>query len=373
MLRSFLPVGQGAFYREVFDLGNEKKTIIYDCGSLPNKSIIEKQIRNEFSKGDVIDAVFISHFDEDHINGLPFLLKHCKVNNLFFPLITDSDKVYLKLKALISTDEYGFLYNLIENPFQTIKDLVPPQYNFSLYQIESEYTQSSNDNNNNSMQIVSSGKNVAGKVGLSGAKEIDWELIPFNFRRKFRIIELQKAICNVFDCQNDQIENKIRELIDFYPNNKDKIKEAYRGVEESFNTNSMTLFSGTKDRYCFQYCALPKVCLRCEFCGDRLKNGCLYLGDYDTSDNDKWTSLKKEYQDYWEYIGCIQIPHHGSVHSYNKEISKLNVLNVISAGHNNRYRHPHSAVIKDLLLNDCIVHIVNEHVGTQLDLVVNCF
>lgn len=33
MIRSFLPVGQGAFYRETFKINGDKINIIYDCGS----------------------------------------------------------------------------------------------------------------------------------------------------------------------------------------------------------------------------------------------------------------------------------------------------------------------------------------------------
>lgn len=54
MLRSFLPVGQGAFYREVFNLKDGRHTIIYDCGSLTAKSIVEQQIKDEFEEGEVI-------------------------------------------------------------------------------------------------------------------------------------------------------------------------------------------------------------------------------------------------------------------------------------------------------------------------------
>lgn len=84
-------------------------------------------------------------------------------------------------------------------------------------------------------------------------------------------------------------------------------------------------------------------------------------------------ALSKAYNDYWEYIGCVQIPHHGSRHNYNNEMAKLNAINVISAGYKNRYRHTHSSVLKDLMLNDCTVHIVTENVGSQVDLLVNCF
>ena len=45
MIRSFLPVGQGAFYTEQFDCG---VNVVYDCGSSTSRSAIEKQIACTF-------------------------------------------------------------------------------------------------------------------------------------------------------------------------------------------------------------------------------------------------------------------------------------------------------------------------------------
>ena len=85
VIRSFLPVGQGAFYKETFysDGLDKPISIVYDCGSSTGLDYIEKNIKNNFDKKDDIKAVFISHFDEDHINGLEWLLRYCNVKYLF--------------------------------------------------------------------------------------------------------------------------------------------------------------------------------------------------------------------------------------------------------------------------------------------------
>ena len=50
MIRSFLPVGQGAFYCEQFmdDLKREWVNVVYDCGSSTNVKLVEEQIKNNF-------------------------------------------------------------------------------------------------------------------------------------------------------------------------------------------------------------------------------------------------------------------------------------------------------------------------------------
>ena len=96
VIRSFLPVGQGAFYRESFKTGLQSNiNVIYDCGSSTDIHIVETCITREFSNGEEIQAVFISHFDDDHINGLPFLLKYCNVKKIFFPLLDTRNRFYI--------------------------------------------------------------------------------------------------------------------------------------------------------------------------------------------------------------------------------------------------------------------------------------
>ena len=44
MLRSFLPVGQGAFYLEQFNSNVDRVNVVYDCGSLTDVKIVQKAL-----------------------------------------------------------------------------------------------------------------------------------------------------------------------------------------------------------------------------------------------------------------------------------------------------------------------------------------
>ena len=58
MVRSFLPVGQGAFYLEQFGLDDETRiNVVYDCGAYGDSKPVEEQIRRSFKKGETIHAV----------------------------------------------------------------------------------------------------------------------------------------------------------------------------------------------------------------------------------------------------------------------------------------------------------------------------
>jgi len=372
MIRSFLPVGQGAFYCEQFAVGSgERVNVIYDCGSATDEQLVEQQIRNTFEKGETIHAVFISHLDADHINGIPYLLKYCKVKKMFFPLITGTDVKYMMLHNLVKGEiRDTFTLRFINDPYDAFNRL-DFEYRPRLYQIGSDRE---NDNQIDA-RLILSGDNVAGEVFEDFLNEHwvykEWIYIPHNFRQSERVKELQEELNNLF---GKDMENE--DLLDIWENGSDHernmIKSVYRKVKGSFNTNSMTLYSGTRKVTHGQKAACS-VCDRywCdEQCNWRAV-GCLYTGDYDASGKYKWKSLDDAYCTHWSNIGCIQIPHHGSRHNYNKYLAKFNAYYVMSAGMCNRYQHPHTMVIKDLLFNGHFPYIVTENKSSELYLAVD--
>ena len=76
--RTLHPVGQGAFFSEqFFSSSNECLfSVIYDCGST-SKQLLYHEIE-QLEKS--IDIMFISHFDNDHINGLKTLINKGLLN-----------------------------------------------------------------------------------------------------------------------------------------------------------------------------------------------------------------------------------------------------------------------------------------------------
>jgi beta-lactamase superfamily II metal-dependent hydrolase len=75
--------------------------------------------------------------------------------------------------------------------------------------------------------------------------------------------------------------------------------------------------------------------------------GCLYFWDYEAKGEQKWAQFINHYKNYWDYVGVVQIPHHGSKYNYNRQINQNNPkLSIISSGIKNRYRHPHASTLK---------------------------
>lgn len=91
------PVGQGLFYSGKIRKEDISFEFIYDCGG---KQSIISNIVDDFSNKE-IDMLVISHFDNDHINGLPYLLdKVKKIKKVFIPYY-DGISSYLLFLAYI--------------------------------------------------------------------------------------------------------------------------------------------------------------------------------------------------------------------------------------------------------------------------------
>lgn len=366
ILRSFFPIGQGAFFRETFLYGENKNNVVYDCGSSLNSTLVETTIRNEFSKDETIDALFISHFDEDHINGIPFLLEYCNVRRIFFPLLTTRDKISLQLYSLSTMGRNGVAYRFLHNPYLFLQEHCQYQRPRLLQVSPAEIDK--DDFNGIDANIIQSGQPVDA-IGFNQEK-FDWEFIPFNFRQEMRskifMDELEKNLSK-HHLKLDAINEM--NMVEIYEEHKDEIIAAFKVVPGKFNTNSMCLFSGIRNKASVQKPFCGRYIKRC-YCRSELKPiGCLYTGDYEASGMNKWKELKEAYMNYWDYIGCIQVPHHGSKYNYNHEFALIDAYFIVSAGLNNKYRHPHSAVVKDLLLNGRNLCWVSELRNSQVDLI----
>ena len=378
MIRSFLTVGQGACYLEQFRIYENNKygriNIMYDCGSSSSLESLKTCLSDNLDDGETIHAVFISHFDEDHINGLPFLLEKYSVKNLFIPLITEEEKKILQLSCLcgIAYCSHKEFFDKFFGEYPYINGFENVYYVASTESTDNDFIPSGWDIQ---YSIIRSGENVVNRIGYNNPSELsEWYYVPFNFRQKSRYNELINELNKEF--KEDIDLEKILYIIKDNDDNIEKFKKAYRKVTGSTNTNTMVLFSGTKNKNTIQR-IYNKRCSSCYYpycdpcCHFHSPSGCLYMGDYNASGQTRWQGLKDAFCKYWDLIGCVQIPHHGSKHSYNSELTDLyNCFYVISAGKKNQFRHPHSQVVKDMLFKGLQPIIVTEDNNSEAVFIV---
>ncbi|HEM3460009.1 TPA: MBL fold metallo-hydrolase [Streptococcus suis] len=373
--REILPVGQGAFYLETLMLRGNEYRVIYDCGSATDVTYVETQIKANLNKNEEIHAVFISHLDDDHVNGLEFLLKHCNVKNLFFPLITKQTKQFNAIRNLINPQS-RFLTQFINSEGNSIRELEGG----SEVQLHPISEDASNDN-----RVIEVTQAIFG----SNYRKLGWIYLPHNFREDTRKqifeTELKKISLSmsILDLNGQVDLQKLKKLWSQGTNSdKSEIKKAYSKVPGSLNVNSMMLYSGADLPFngCSNKCRLfsciyhhngnyEYICF----------NGCLYTGDYESGKYDwnkkkwisckqKWDSVENVYSKYFRNIGLVQIPHHGSRHNYNEGFrKKINFAAYFaSAGKHNRYRHPHKEVLVDLISNQKCINTITEDANSKM-------
>ncbi len=346
IIRTFHPVGQGAFYTEEFI--DDYFTMIYDCGSYTGKATIEGEIKKSGLKKE-IDLLVISHFHDDHINGLEYLLKNHTIKNILLPFLHNEDKIEVYLH---NSEANVFIKNLCLHPEETINQISEGTKVIFVTEYDSE---NSNDAESISLSKIED-KIDSGKTIKVGSK---WVYIPFNFRYKTRSSQLKKKF------MYKKIPLNIDDFLVFYKTNKKVVIDAYKSITGDMNTNSLVLYSGIKKQPMF---SIEYPILDCfPFCYGYQENvACLYMGDYNAKGPLKINELEKAFAKCCEYIGTIQIPHHGSRYNYNPRLNfKKNLISVISAGIDNIYKHPHCSTLKQIILHRGIPIIVTEKSSTK--------
>lgn len=371
MIRSFHPIGQGAFYSEIF----EDFTMVYDCGTASTTQSIKAEID---SLPETIDAVFISHFHSDHVNHLDTLLREKKVKRIFLPLLHEEDKILALIHNEVKYIKNDFVEKLINKPQNTIKSISKSKDIYVIFVKEGNEDKPNNDdatNNQKNIDDFKDGEEIENGVKIT-IDDLNWLFIPFNYCFKKRKYELIK---NIKSSLNKNSEKFVSEFKDKWENNNNNyqqnVKNAYEKIKGSLNTNSMTLYSGpildntefkldSKFAYVEFRLNIEKNWL------NHIKAGCMYFGDYDASGKTKWKQFYEKYKKYFENIGVVQIPHHGSKYNYNSEINKSPKICIISVGNVNSHGHPSSRTLRDIVNDGGFPLLVTEKQTTKVEFLI---
>lgn len=341
MKREFLPVGQGAFYIEIF--ANDF-TVVYDCGSYGDIQFITNTIKTSNLKND-IDLLVISHFHEDHINGLEYLFKNYTIKKMLIPYLDISERQLSYIDGeFFNTFYKDFILDpldALQNHFHKSTEIIFLKPEESSVPKEIEY-----NNLNNTMN--------SGDLILYEYNKIKWHYIPFNFQNKNRtksFFEKTKALPI----------NTIEDFKKFYKENKEEFLNIYENISGDKNTNSLVLLSAPHELHTVTYSKRGDLNIRQNI------EACLYLGDYNAKGKRKVAELHKRYEKYFHKLSTIQVPHHGSKNNYNPELNmNNNIISVISAGINNKYEHPHQNTLRQIIQKNGIALIVTEEESSKL-------
>lgn len=292
--RTFFSVGQALFCREQVD----NRIIMYDCGG-QTRLIVEKVIDTEYPVGNtsVIDALFISHYDKDHINGVFHLLNRCQVNHLFLPMVSSLSRMLLFI---------GQRYSARMRAFYADPKAFIQQYTGNT---KVHYVGQSDEG---SVQLgepvdieVIGGADIPSVSLLRFQDNPDWVYVPFN--RKLMTTQEESAFLRTIGLPvNASFNDILKEWRKRHLALKRIVGQLGIIDIRKINDYSMTLYSGSINQ----------------------RNACLFLGDYNA--RSYFVDLHNAYDPLWANIRMIQVPHHGSYNNYNCHLCQTDTEYVIS-------------------------------------------
>lgn len=299
--RTFFSVGQALFCREKVN----GRTIIYDCGG-QKEEIVKAAIDRAYpekdqGKKEKIDALFISHYDKDHINGVFHLLNRCNVRHLFLPMVSETSRML----SLYGLPYSRMLKDFFSNPKMFIRQNYQGTYFHYVVQQSEERLQAIDPI---IIDILDGTEDVYSTTYLrfkDNSDYPDWVYVPYNRKVMTQPEETQflKKLELPSNATLDDILKKWRQK-------KLSLKKIIQELGiidiKKINDYSMTLYSGSI----------------------HARNACLFLGDYNASDYIH--ELHRAYQPLWQNISVIQVPHHGSWPYYSCGLCQQNTEYVIS-------------------------------------------
>ncbi len=323
--RNFVNVGQALFAIEE----HKGKTIVYDCGG-ESRLIVNAVLPYIFSKGSIIDILFISHYDNDHINGVQYLLHHCNVKHIVLPMIEEA----FRMASLIKLYPNSFAYLFTTNPQAAVReeisiiretrdrDVMFP----AIHLVEAVERSFGDANLNEPIRIdeMQDGTTIPGNKSICIDANNEWIYLPFN--RKVMTSEESESFMEFLELPKDAtcddlmqhwglhwIDEVLYRKLSWFPfERRHPLKDAWHAATgisyRDINDHSMTLYSGP---------------------GKNVGgNGCLFTGDYNA--NKYMTELYQYYVQLWGNICVVQVPHHGSNSNFDDQLIISGATHVIS-------------------------------------------
>ncbi|NMM50753.1 MBL fold metallo-hydrolase [Marinigracilibium pacificum] len=372
---SFFKVGQGAFYGGTIKKENQFYSIVYDCGTSSRKEFLNNEIdlfSDWLPEPRVIDLLFVSHFDFDHVSGLKRLFQKTNIKRIIIPYIKSETRKFNLLsysevgdydEKSHLTDESDFdleeYQNFLENPESFISNLNNETEIIQINGSENLNVEYSNyDNEEEGLYIRGSffdeDQNIYNNDLQFFIGKI-WEFTTYcQPVDESKIQFLKKDLLNLLGKENSPLT--LEDLKSIIVNKRADTNKIYKTKFKDVNGHGLVLFHGPtpilSDGFSIDY---QNGNLKGE------NNSCvatLLTGDISFNPNKNGIKFNSAFLLKLERVDIFQVPHHGSIHSWNNdEFNDLKKgkdwLSICNYGTTNSYKHP-SESIKDQLKNHFI-------------------
>lgn len=388
----FYPVGQGCFYAGSIKKDEEEFVIVYDCGSVSPRNFLQDSIdkfKKDYKK---IDLLMISHFDEDHVNGLSELLIGITCDKIIIPYYSPITRLTLLADDNSSEEYISFLKNpvsyflnpdkfkineviVIQNGNDNNNDFKAPEPkspiespNLENLKLSFDSSKKEEDKDFKKKVQIQEGKDYVFPekakffslpFKISIANEF-WEFVFYlkNFGNPHEITNFQNEIDELLAKTRD---TKLSSLFDktFIPNIKDIYK---KHINKDLNYSSLCVFHGPivnnhfnliRSRFDYPFYNLIY----------RRKSGTLLTGDSFLKSDEDFNPFYNYYSPYYiDKTLLFQIPHHGSLKNWKLHPNELyNIPRYIINHGYKRKKHPNKLVVIDLLTNSLYKKVLFNH------------
>ncbi|MBS0588137.1 MAG: hypothetical protein JSS37_09380 [Proteobacteria bacterium] len=367
----FHAVGQGLFTSGEIHHNKSIFRWVYDCGTSSQRKLINDKVSSLIPNGDKkLDLVAISHFDQDHINGLITLLGSYEVDTLLLPTLTLEQRLLIGLRTKIqsSSQIMHFLVNpisflskphfyikrviLVPESIGTVSPIEPPLLDTPFPTLTGDFESVESDTDPPSSrsftlhQLKPGGRLVTGSF---------FEFVPYNDSYVWsKVTKSFTAAVRRFKTQllsqsNKEMRiNAIKELRKIYDSNFGNNSMArnmismfmFAGPIVNHPNQCIVMFqTGSTDHFLFQSKLHNRKCS-------------LYTGDGYLDNKIRLDALKSYYgKQRLERLQCFQVMHHGARTSWHPGVAQSlkPFFSVFSSDPNNKLGHPHADVVRDFL------------------------
>lgn len=382
-------VGQGGFFTQTVWFtkpGANPLTFrfVYDCGTSSGKKPLEREIdafASHLTAGDVVDVIYISHFDEDHANRIEYLAdalakQRVTVSRVVAPYLSDLERNVLVLgrrgnaawRRIVLNPE-AELGELFPGSAITILRASPPDDPTRPEDPipRDEERGASTDPDGITLRIDDEGDGsvrvrASSRASSASPDTVLWEVVPHMSKRALAIAsetqsQLQALLTKLLHPTN-VFSGLVHLLYD--PGPREGVRQILRGLlADGPNLSSISVYSG---------CSAPSRDYVASF-GPRqwrsrwtygrgddpshvqhlgwLGTGDARFSDDDPDDRSALDDLAQFFGDRLKRLLVVNAPHHGSVHSSGHEFWDLvsPIVAVFNAS-GRQYGHPSPHVEK---------------------------
>ncbi|MCQ0034317.1 hypothetical protein [Burkholderia glumae] len=402
-------VGQGGFHTASFRLKPEHPLLdpelpyelTYDCGTnsvgpggQAISAFLEKHIAAYEPAGGIVDALFVSHLDQDHYNGAEQLCRIKTISRIFLPYFSTDEIILFLLEQLVSDKAvsatfanamlgiaggdrqlFGRPVTVIGGPNVTLRDPLPlnqPAGNGRLQAVVLA------DNGH----IYPIGSDIAAGANIAlvaGTRLIPWIFRPWSYKQspdaqammadtvdqipqlknlKGRTNGITAADLNSIEANKDQIRATCQKIIA-------KAKGTKASDYNNNNAPSICLYSGPRSRMTRPYRTVyldrgaPESMLSTNQAG--------WLTTGDALLQRHWPDFHDCYKDVLGLVGTYVLPHHGSEHNHSPDfVNTLGGRLAIICARQRSTHHPSDVVLNALYQNNAVAKVIDEYAAYGL-------